>query len=99
MKAIPDFNIEDKKKFEATRKVLQSQPIVKIAEIGTEYTRYDDPQAPHPPENVGVAFYTECFWCKTRYVYWPNYKSLPPDWIGEIRYIPINKNWYRVEED
>ena len=98
-KEIPDFNNGDKFLFEKTKEVLASAGPEKIFMIGTEYTRYDDPQAPQPPQNIGTALYVECFWCRTRYVYWPDYKSLPRSWQGDIIYTPINKDWYRVNED
>jgi hypothetical protein len=93
------FSDADRILFNKTRQVLSNAMLTNIVDIGTEYTRYDSPTAPRPPEAVGTAFYVSCFFCRTRYVYWPDYKALPQGWEGEISYTPINKNWYRVEED
>ena len=98
-KATPDFSSADEKLFTATKQTLVSASPERIVQIGTEFTRYDAPDTPRPPQEIGTAFYVDCFFCRTRYVYWPNYRSLLSDWEGEISYTPINENWYRVDED
>ena len=98
-KTTPDFSSADEKLFDMTKQVLASGSSKKIVDVGSEYTRYDSPNAPRPPEEIGTAFSISCFFCRVRYVYWPNYKSLPAGWEGEIKYTPVNRNWYRVDED
>jgi hypothetical protein len=94
-----EFSDADWSMFNQTLQVLNKGSIVEIVDVGYEYTRIDDPQGPRPPASIGTAFYIDCFWCRTRYVYWPDYKALPRSWQGDIIYTPINKDWYRVNED
>jgi hypothetical protein len=98
-KTRPDFSGADETLFDMTTQILKAGSPKKIVQIGTEYTRYDAPNAPRPPEAIGTAFYVSCFFCRTRYVYWPDYEALPQNWDGEISYTPINKSWFRVNED
>jgi hypothetical protein len=50
-------------------------------------------------EPIGLGFYVNCSFCRTRYVFSPNYDVLPPNIEREIKYTPINTNWYLVEQD
>ncbi len=50
-------------------------------------------------QTFGLGFYISCAFCRTRYVYFPEYESLPPDIDMEIWYTPINSNSYRVDQD
>lgn len=45
-----------------------------------------------------AVFHKDCSFCRTRYVYDPGY-TLPDNIEGELLHVPINENWYRVEED
>jgi hypothetical protein len=44
-------------------------------------------------------FHLDCFFCRTRYVYAPQYKRLPEDIPNELEYEAIDENWYLVQED
>lgn len=50
-------------------------------------------------DSIGIAFHRDCDFCRTRYVYSKNYGTLPDDISGEIKYIPVNSDWFRVEQD
>ncbi len=72
----------------------------KLSNIGNEmFTRIQTEHLLNSEENIGLGFHLDCSFCRTRYVYWPNYEKLPDNVEGEIKYIPINSNWYRVEQD
>ncbi len=79
-------------KFFETRKVLKS-----VLSEDFEFIRHEYERTTH--REIGLAFHVECFFCRVRYVYWPNYTSLPADQPYEIYYTPINSDWYRVDED
>jgi hypothetical protein len=85
--------------FNKTQQALSNAMLTNIVDIAAEYTSVFDPRSPQPPQEIGIGFHVSCFFCRTRYVYWPDYKTLPPDLEGEISYTPIDKNWYRVDED
>ncbi len=61
--------------------------------VPTIYIQYDEQDKIKSAE-----FGINCFFCRTRYVYEPNY-TLPADDPGELYHYGINKDWYRVEED
>jgi hypothetical protein len=99
-KDIPDFNSTDQSVFNRVKADLAEVPFKKFIEIVPEYPlfyRAEHVALEHDP--IGTGFHIECAFCRTRYVYWPNYRELPPDIEGEIRYIPIDENWYRVDQD
>ena len=48
---------------------------------------------------VHAVFHKDCGFCRTRYVYSPNYDKLPREVSGEIWHTKINANWYLTEED
>ena len=99
-KNIPDFNVTDQSTFNEIKKDLAEVPLKKFIKIIPEYPLFyrkehvalgDDP--------MGIGFHIDCAFCRTRYVYWPNYQRLPTDIEGEIWYTKIDENWYRVEQD
>jgi len=90
---VQPFSQQDQELFGLTKQVLNNSTREDFIQISPEYSSL--------PEHkyIGLAFHIECFWCRTRYVYWQNYDNLPPNEVGEIRYTPINSNWYRIDED
>ncbi len=94
------FSDSDRSIFNEIGKKLSFVSVGKFREIDTEYPiSYRGEQVNIPHESIGLAFHTDCSFCRIRYVYWPQYTELPPSIDGEIKYIPINENWYRVEQD
>jgi hypothetical protein len=79
------FNIEDKKVFDDIERLLNDRFMQIVIEYASGTPNYAE-------------FHERCGFCRTRYVYKPQY-VLPPDQPGELMHIPINTNWYRVEED
>lgn len=85
------FNEVDRKFFDELREKMLYSTNRKLILINTEYDiKHTD---------IGLAFHIECSFCNTRYVYWPEYKKLPSNTEREIQYIPINANWYKIEQD
>lgn len=99
-KAIADFTNTDEKLFDDFKKLLNEATSKEFISIGYEYPiSYRPEHAALPQTPIGMAFYVHCLFCRTRYVYLPNYQKLPPDIEGEIFYVPLDKNWYRVDQD
>lgn len=88
-----DFTEKDNEIFAQTREMLDKASPERITTIAPEFT----PNYEH--KNIGIGFHTDCAFCRTRYVYAPNYQALPPNIEYEIWYTPINKDWYRVDQD
>jgi hypothetical protein len=95
------FSDADRDFFNDFEDKLYSSTGEKITSVDTEYpiNRPEQAQLYFEHKPIGIAFHLDCSFCRTRYVYWPKYTQLPPDIEGEIIYIPINSDWYRVEED
>ena len=94
------FSDSDRSVFNEISQKLNLVSGEKFREINTEYPiSYRPEQANIPHEPIGIAFHTDCSFCRTRYVYWSHYNKLPPDIEGEIKYLPINENWYRIDQD
>jgi len=94
------FTKQDRDFFNQVEQVLASGPFEKFRKMSDEYPlTYRSEHADLNRESIGLGFHIECFFCRTRYVYSPGYVLLPPDIDLEIHYIPINENWYRVEQD
>lgn len=94
------FTNADNEIFEQVRRVLDSVTLEKFNDISPEYPITNRPEHASLGHNeIGLAFGIDCSFCRTRYVYSPNYTKLPPDIEGEIIYTPININWYKVEQD
>ncbi len=86
--------------FEKTRITLTNVAGKEFVRVSEEKPiSYEPEHASLKQESIGLAFHLDCDFCRTRYVYWPGYVELPPDIDGEIKYVPINSNWYRVEQD
>ena len=99
-KDIPDFSTVDEKIFDELEDLLSNATQDKFESIELEYPLfYRSEHASLPQTPIGLAFDEHCTFCRVRYVYWPNYEKLPPNIEGEIRYTPIDKNWYRVDQD
>lgn len=95
-----DFSASDQSVFNELKNKLSSVSTEQFKEIDTEYpVNYRSEQASLPHKSIGTAFHVDCLFCRTRYVYWPNYRELPPNIEDEIEYLPINENWYRIEQD
>lgn len=94
------FTEEDLKMFEEVEDILNTK-VGKFVEIDSERPLIGMPE--HRlligKESLGTAFHIDCFFCRTRYVYSPGYKELPPNIEAEIEYTAIDNNWYRVEQD
>ncbi len=94
------FSDSDRLVFNEISQRLNSVAEEKFRQIDTEYPiSYRPEQANIPHESIGTAFHIDCSFCRTRYVYWPHYTQLPPNIEVEIKYIPINESWYKVEQD
>jgi hypothetical protein len=94
------FSNDDQLIFGQIKGKLDSIATEEFDGIQLEYPlTYESEHASLSREPIGIGFYIDCSFCRTRYVYWPNYKELPPNIEGEIIYTPINQNWYRVDQD
>lgn len=95
------FTAEDQELFDKVKDALGNSFSQEFVEISPEYPLfYRSEHIGFGNKYIGLGFHVDCLFCsRTRYVYWPNYNSLPPDIGGEIIYKPINKNWYRVDQD
>ena len=99
-KSIPDFSGLDRLVFNEIKNDLGKVPFEKFIEIIPEYPLFYRAEHAALGDNpIGTGFHIDCEFCRTRYVYWPNYQKLPPDIEGEVWYTPINKDWYRVDQD
>jgi hypothetical protein len=95
-----EFSASDQVVFDELKNKLNSASTNQFREIDTEYPiNYRSEQASLPHESIGIAFHIDCSFCRTRYVYKPNYKELPANIKGEMEYLPINENWYKIEQD
>lgn len=92
-KLIPDFSGSDQALFNRIKDALREIPSEKFNELRPEY------QSAFSKVEIGIGFHIACSFCRVRYIYWPEYQSLPPDVKGDIYYTSINENWYRVDED
>ena len=100
LKGALDFSSTNESVFNKLKNKLNLISGEKFRKIDTERPIIYRPEhAGYPYESIGIAFHVDCSFCNVRYVYWPQYKELPQDIEGEIKYIPINDNWYKVEQD
>jgi len=98
-KNIPSFSRADEKIHKDLQKILEEATSKKIVDIQIEYPLLRPEHASVTQAPMGLGFHVSCFFCRVRYVYWPDYKQLPPDIEYEIYYTPLNENWYRVDQD
>ncbi|MEW5861137.1 MAG: hypothetical protein AB1861_27800 [Cyanobacteriota bacterium] len=94
------FSEQDVAIFDTIRDKLNAVDGAKFRHIETEYPlTYRPEHASLSHESIGLAFGTDCGFCRVRYVYWPEYQQLPPNIEGEITYTPIDRSWYRIDQD
>ena len=94
------FTEVDWELFNQTKVILNSSSNKTFTEIAPEFPlSYRPEHASLKRESIGLGFHVKCDFCRTRYVYSPGYTYLPPNIEREIEYIPINANWYKVEQD
>lgn len=92
-----EFSPNDNQVFDLLKQKLILSRQTKFREIDKEYSVNNLINIEN--QYIGTAFHLNCGFCRTRYVYWPQYSKLPSDIDSEIKYIPINKDWYRIEQD